>query len=247
MKVKRSYLVLSLCFLLLASGLGLVVVVVSLSPSLGGNSTQVFAPENIPGGCVNCTLLVSAAGRTNHLSISVFSLLLSIAAGMCFLEFLFNIPQTSLSTMPWGSQTLRQTRQPGLCESWKSYLILFDHPFASNRILSRHDSESALALFVTKVIQAGYHDLRSHHHTTVHTCTFLQNSTFQTIKAASNVNQPQSYICLFFSTPSLVCSELLVALRTPTTERGICPIRRKGRGSAILAEERVVYWIEAFP
>jgi hypothetical protein len=81
MKVKRDYLVLFLCFLFLASGLGLIVVVVSISPSLGGNSTQVLVPEDIAGGCINCTIFVSAAATTNNFSIQKIFFLVSMAVG----------------------------------------------------------------------------------------------------------------------------------------------------------------------
>jgi hypothetical protein len=76
MKFNRDYVVLALCFLFLASGLGLVVTVVALSPSLGVfNSTQVYVPEEIARGCVNCTIILISAGTTKGSSIPTFFIL----------------------------------------------------------------------------------------------------------------------------------------------------------------------------
>jgi hypothetical protein len=57
--MKRSHVVLSLCAIFLACGLGVIVATVALSPTLGlGNATEVLVVENIKEGCAGCGLLI---------------------------------------------------------------------------------------------------------------------------------------------------------------------------------------------
>jgi hypothetical protein len=87
MKVDRDCIVLCLCFLFLACGLGLVAAVVSLSPSLGMfNATQVYVPEEIQGGCVNCTIVPISAGHPDCSSMQTFFMLASIAIGIAWVN-----------------------------------------------------------------------------------------------------------------------------------------------------------------
>jgi hypothetical protein len=87
MKVKRSYVVLSLCFLFLASGLGLVVAIVSLSPSFGiGNPTTVVTAEDINISCANCTLNVSAGYTWIYVPRMALLMAMGVAVGMSYVE-----------------------------------------------------------------------------------------------------------------------------------------------------------------
>jgi hypothetical protein len=83
MKLTRDYVVLVLCFLFLACGLGFVVAVVALSPSLGlFNTTQVYVAENITRGCENCTIVLISAGTTKGSSMPTLFILVGMAVGM---------------------------------------------------------------------------------------------------------------------------------------------------------------------
>jgi hypothetical protein len=87
MKVKRSYVVLSLCFLFLASGLGLVVAVVSLSPSFGvGNPAAVVTSEDINISCANCTLNASGASTRTYVPRMTLFTLVVVTVGMSCAE-----------------------------------------------------------------------------------------------------------------------------------------------------------------
>jgi len=57
--MKRSHVVLSMCAIFFACGLGVIVATVALSPTLGlGNATEVLVVESIKGGCAGCGLLI---------------------------------------------------------------------------------------------------------------------------------------------------------------------------------------------
>jgi hypothetical protein len=87
MKFKRSYVVLSLCFLFLASGLGLVVAVVSFSPSFGiGNPTAVVTAEDINTGCANCKLNASAGNSRIYVPMMALFMIGVVAVGMSCVE-----------------------------------------------------------------------------------------------------------------------------------------------------------------
>jgi hypothetical protein len=59
--MKRSHVVLSMCAIFFACGLGVIVATVALSPTLGlGNATEVLVVENIKGGCAGCGLLIQS-------------------------------------------------------------------------------------------------------------------------------------------------------------------------------------------
>ena len=89
MKLNRDYIVLSLCFILLACGLGLVVAVVSLSPSLGMfNSTQVYVPEDIGRDCVNCTIVPISAANIERFSMPTCFIIAGLAVGMSMADLI---------------------------------------------------------------------------------------------------------------------------------------------------------------
>ncbi|PMD46565.1 hypothetical protein L207DRAFT_507475 [Hyaloscypha variabilis F] len=89
MKLNRDRIVLALCFLFLACGLGLVVAVVALSPSLGlFNATQIYVPEDTQRKCLNCTIFLISAGNNNYSPIPTLLMLVSVAVGMCWVPLI---------------------------------------------------------------------------------------------------------------------------------------------------------------
>jgi len=84
MKVKREYLISIFCFVFLASGLGLIVLIVSLSPTLGnGSGTEVYDAEKIGAGCAGCALLINDAASQICPSTLMLFFVMSVVLGLC--------------------------------------------------------------------------------------------------------------------------------------------------------------------
>ena len=86
MKLNRNIVALTFCFIFLACGLGLIVAVVALSPSLElFNATQIYVPENTQRNCPNCTVVLISAGTIEYCSIPMLLTLVGMTLGMCSL------------------------------------------------------------------------------------------------------------------------------------------------------------------
>jgi len=89
MKLNRDYLVLALCFIFLACGLGLVATVVALSPSLGlFNGTTVYVPEDTQRQCLNCTIVLISTGTIVYRSMPTLYMLIGMTLATCSFSFI---------------------------------------------------------------------------------------------------------------------------------------------------------------
>jgi hypothetical protein len=104
--MKRSHVVLSMCAIFFACGLGVIVATVALSPTLGlGNATEVLVVENIKGGCAGCGLLIhsgtspiQSSGILSIVNLGAAIILLSLInlSLFCQAEEFLRTPATAL-------------------------------------------------------------------------------------------------------------------------------------------------------
>jgi hypothetical protein len=85
--MKRGHVVLSMCAIFFACGLGVIVATVALSPTLGlGNATEVLVAENIETSCAGCGLLFIHSG-TAPLRCSNILIIVSFGVAITLLIF----------------------------------------------------------------------------------------------------------------------------------------------------------------